>query len=71
MQIVTHFKGELLWLSIGPPLLHGEAHGLQGEPKRLEGDPPHLHERLLRAPQWLQGRLSLRGSKRTLAILYR
>ena len=40
MQIVTHFKGELLWLLIEPPLLHDEAHELQGEPKRLEGDPP-------------------------------
>jgi hypothetical protein len=63
MQIVTHFKGELLWLLIEPPLLHDEAHELQGEPKRLEGDAPHLHERLPWAPQWLQGQLSLRAPR--------
>jgi hypothetical protein len=48
MQLVTHFKGKLLWLSIGPPLLHDEAQGLQGEPKRLDGDTPYLRVRL----QW-------------------
>jgi hypothetical protein len=71
MQIVTHFKGELLWLSIGHPLLHDEAQGLQGEPNRLEGDPPGLHERLQWDHEWLQGRLSLCSSKRTLTTLYR
>jgi len=69
MQIVTHFKGELLWLSIGPPLLHDKAHGLQNEPKRIGGDPLHLHECFPWAPQWLQGRLSLCSSKRTLTTL--